>query len=361
MRLPALFSPLTLGALTLPNRVLMAPLTRARAEEDHVPGDLMAEHYSDRATSGLIIAEATMAMEGHSAFWHEPGIYSDAQIAGWKKITDAVHQKGGRIFLQIWHGGRACHSLLNNGAQPVAASPIAITNDYTHTPEGKKPYEVPRELRDDELLGIIEGFAQAARNAKAAGFDGIEVHGANGYLLDGFLRDSSNQRTGPYGGSIENRSRLLLEVLAAVSEVFGSDRVGVRVSPLNSFNSMGDSDNLALYTYLAKKLNDLDLAYLHVMRGDVLGDLEGDLLTPIRAAYQGTLVSNMGYTAKEADQDIAAGKIDAIAFGVPYLANPDLPERFAQGADLNEPNPATFYVPGAEGYNDYPRLDKVPG
>ncbi len=358
MRHPALFSTLTLGAFTLPNRVVMAPLTRARAEENHVPGDLMAEHYSDRASGGLIIAEATMAMEGHSAFWHEPGIYSEAQVAGWKKVTDAVHEKGGRIFLQIWHGGRACHSLLNDGAQPVAASPIPITNDETHTPEGKKPYEVPRELRDDELSAIIEGFTQAARNAKAAGFDGIEIHGANGYLLDGFLRDASNQRSGPYGGSIENRCRLLLEVLKAVSEIWGSDRVGLRVSPLNSFNSMGDSDPVALYTHLAQKLNDLNLAYLHVMRGDVLGELEGDLLTPIRSAYQGTLISNMGYTAEEADQDIAAGQIDAVAFGVPYLANPDLPERFAKGAGLNEPNSATFYTPGPKGYNDYPLLEE---
>ena len=358
MRHPALFNPLTLGALTLPNRVIMAPLTRARAEEGHVPGDLMVQHYADRASGGLIIAEATMAMEGHCAFWHEHGIYSEAQIAGWKKVTDAVHQKGGRIFLQIWHGGRACHSLLNDGSQPVAPSPIAITNDETHTPEGKKPYEVPRELRDDELPAIVEGFAQAARNAKAAGFDGIEVHGANGYLLDSFLRDSSNQRSGPYGGSIENRSRLILEVLDAVTPIWGSDRVGLRVSPLNGFNSMGDSDNIALYTYLAKKLNPLNLAYLHVMRGDVLGELEGDLLTPIRAAYEGALISNMGYTAAEAHLDIAAGHIDAVAFGVPYLANPDLPERFAKGAPLNEANPATFYAPGATGYNDYPRIEE---
>ncbi|MFZ4596290.1 MAG: alkene reductase, partial [Verrucomicrobiaceae bacterium] len=231
-----LFSPMTVGALTLPNRILMAPLTRCRADADHVPTDIMAEYYAQRASAGLIVAEATMAIEGNSAFGaREPGIYSDAQVAAWKKVTDAVHAKGGLIFLQIWHGGRACHPLLNGGAQPVAPSPLMITGDETHTPEGKKPYVIPRELRDDELPGIVEGFRKAAANAKAAGFDGVEVHGANGYLLDEFLRDGSNKRTGPYGGPIENRARLLLEVVDAAISVWGKERVGVRISPLNSY------------------------------------------------------------------------------------------------------------------------------
>lgn len=356
MNYPSLFKPLQLGALTIPNRILMAPLTRARADEGHVPNEMMATHYSDRASGGLIIAEATMAMEGHCAFISEPGIYSEAQVAGWKKVTDAVHAKGGRIFLQIWHGGRACHSLLNDGKQPIGPSPIAITNDEVHTPEGKKSYEVPRELKDEELPEIIAGFRKAAENAKAAGFDGIEVHGANGYLLDSFLRDSANQRSGPYGGSFENRARLLLEVIDAVSEVWGSDRIGVRVSPLNSFNSMRDSDPVGLYTYLAQQLNERNLAFLHLMRADFLGEQEGDVITPIRKAYQGTLITNMGYTAAEADREIEAGHLDAVAFGTSYLANPDLPERFAKGAELNEPNSETFYSPGPEGYNDYPTL-----
>ncbi|MDA7868086.1 alkene reductase [Akkermansiaceae bacterium] len=356
MKNPALFEPLELGSLTLPNRILMAPLTRARADEGHVPNDMMAQHYSDRASSGLLIAEATMAMEGNCAFVSEPGIYNNDQVAGWKKVTDAVHENGGRIFLQIWHGGRACHSLLNNGRQPVAPSPIAITNDEVHTPEGKKAYEVPRELDDTELPAIVEGFRKAAWNAKSAGFDGIEIHGANGYLLDSFLRDSANQRSGPYGGSFENRSRLLLEVIDAVSTVWKSDQVGVRISPLNSFNSMRDSDPVGLYTYLSEKLNARNLAYLHLMRADFLGEQEADVITPIRAAYQGTLITNMGYSADEAAQEINAGHIDAVAFGTPYLANPDLPERFAHGAELNEPNPETFYSPGPEGYNDYPTL-----
>jgi N-ethylmaleimide reductase len=237
-----LHTPVSLGDLTLPNRIIMAPLTRCRADVNHVPTDLMVEYYAQRASAGLIIAEATMVIEGNSAFGGtEPGIYSAAQIAGWKKVTDAVHAKGGQIILQLWHGGRACHPLLNGGAVPVAPSAIAIANEETHTPEGKKPYTTPRELRDDKLPGIIEGFRLAALNAKAAGFDGVEIHGANGYLLDEFLRDGSNKRSGPYGGPIENRARLLLEVIDAVISVWGAGRVGVRISPLNSFNDMRDS------------------------------------------------------------------------------------------------------------------------
>jgi N-ethylmaleimide reductase len=316
----------------------------------------MAEHYAQRASAGLIIAEATMAMKGNSAFWMEPGIYSDEQIAGWKSVTDAVHEAGGRIFLQIWHGGRACHPLLNDGAAPVAPSAIAITGEEVRTPEGKKPYVTPRELRDDEIPAIVAGFRTAAINARAAGFDGVEVHGANGYLLDQFLRDGSNQRSGPYGGSIANRARLMLEVVDAVSSAIGSDRVGLRISPLNSFNSMTDSNPHAVATYLAEELNSRHLAYLHVMRADFFQQQKGDVLTPIRKIYQGTLVSNMGYDAKEANEAITAGKVDAVAFGTSFLANPDLPERIRQNAALNEPDPDTFYSPGPKGYTDYPAL-----
>ncbi|MBY0485072.1 alkene reductase [Nitrosomonas sp.] len=351
-----LFTPLKLGALDVPNRIFMAPLTRCRAGDEHVPNALMAEHYAQRASAGLIIAEATMAIEGNSAFWKEPGIYSAKQIAGWQRVTDAVHAADGRIFLQIWHGGRACHPLLNRGAQPVAPSPIAITDDEVRTPEGKKPYVIPRELRDDELLGIVAGFRKAAENAKTAGFDGIEIHGANGYLLDEFLRDGSNKRTGPYGGSFENRARLTLEVLEAVSAVWGNDRVGLRISPLNSYNSMIDSDPVGLFTWFAERLNDYHLAYLHVMRGDFFQQQSGDVMTPIRQHYKGVLIGNMGYTGEEADKDIAAGKIDAVAFGTSFLANPDLPTRFKTCAPLNRPKPATFYTWGVEGYTDYPAL-----
>jgi N-ethylmaleimide reductase len=353
----ALFKPLQIGDLTLPNRILMAPLTRCRAEGDHVPTSLMAEHYAQRASAGLVIAEATMAMAGNSSFWHEPGIYSDEQVAGWRLTTDAVHQAGGRIFLQIWHGGRACHPLLNDGKQPVAPSAIAITNDEVHTPEGKKPYVLPRELEDSELPGIVAGFKKAAENAKAAGFDGVEVHGANGYLLDEFLRDGANKRGGAYGGPIENRARLMLEVLAATCEVFGSQRVGLRISPLNSYNSMIDSDPIALTTWLAQRLNDFNLAYLHLMRADFFQQQTGDLVTPARANYRGVLIGNMGYGAEEAAAAIDAGLLDAVAFGTSFLANPDLPERFQRKAELNAPNPATFYTPGPVGYTDYPALN----
>ncbi|MBL8413253.1 MAG: alkene reductase [Propionivibrio sp.] len=349
-----LFNPLKVGALTVPNRIFMAPLTRCRAGVEHDPNAMMAEYYAQRASAGLIIAEATMAMAGNSSFWMEPGIYSPAQVAGWKLTTDAVHAAGGRIFLQIWHGGRACHPLLNAGAQPVAPSPIAISGDEVRTPEGKKPYVVPHELRDEELPGIVNGFKKAAENAQAAGFDGVEVHGANGYLLDEFLRDGANKRVGPYGGSLENRARLMFEVIEAVSGVWGSDRVGLRISPLNSYNSMIDSDPIGLSTWLAERLNAFDLAYLHVMRGDFFQQQSGDVMTPVRAHYRGVLIGNMGYTGDEAASAVAEGKVDAVTFGTGFLANPDLPARIKVGAPLNTPNPDTFYTPGPEGYTDYP-------
>ena len=351
-----LFNRLKLGSLTVPNRVFMAPLTRCRAEPGHVPGALMAEHYAQRASAGLIIAEATMAMAGNSAFWKEPGIYNEAQIAGWKGVTDAVHAAGGRIFLQVWHGGRACHPLLNDGAQPVAPSALAIQGDEVHTPEGKKPYVVPRVLADAEIPGIVAGFRQAAENALQAGFDGVEVHGANGYLLDEFLRDGVNKRTGPYGGPLENRARLLLEVIEAHCAVWGSDRVGVRLSPLNSYNDIADSDPVGLISWLANRLNDYQLAYLHLMRGDFFGKQQGDVMKPAREVYRGVLIGNMGYSAAEAEAAIACGQLDAVAFGVPFLANPDLPARLKAGAALNQANPATFYSPGPAGYTDYPPM-----
>lgn len=351
-----LFTPVSLGSLSLANRIIMAPLTRCRADANHVPTDIMAEYYAQRASAGLLIAEATMAMEGNSAFGgREPGIYSDAQVAAWKKVTDAVHAKGGKILLQIWHGGRACHSLLNNGAQPVAPSPLRITNDETHTPQGKKPYEVPRELRDDELPGIIAGFRHAAENAQRAGFDGVEVHGANGYLLDQFLRDGSNKRSGPYGGPLVNRARLLLEAVDAAISVWGAGRVGVRLSPLNSYNDMKDSDPIALTSYVAAQLDTRKIAYLHLMRGDFFGVQKADVVTPARAAFKGALVGNMGYSAAEAATAIAAGTLAAVAFGHHFVSNPDLAERLRAGVPLIEPDASLFYTQEAKGYTDYPR------
>jgi N-ethylmaleimide reductase len=355
MQNASLFTPVTLGAIQLSNRIVMAPLTRCRADNQHIPTDLMVDYYSQRASAGLIIAEATMAIEGNSAFGgREPGIYSASQVAAWRKVTDAVHAKGGRIVSQIWHGGRACHSLLNNGARPVGPSPLRIENDETHTPQGKKPYEVPHELRDYELPGIVAGFRIAAENAKAAGFDGVEVHGANGYLLDEFLRDGSNKRTGPYGGTIAHRARLLLEVVDAVIAVWGSDRVGVRISPLNSYNDMKDSDPIALTHYVATELDRRNPAFLDLMRGDFFGQQTGDVVSVARSAFKGALLVGMGYSPVEAAQTVANGTAAAVVFGHHYISNPDLVARVQNGAPLVEPDAATFYSPGARGYTDYP-------
>jgi len=350
----SLFSPLAIGPLTAPNRIFMAPMTRCRATEDNVPTSLMAEYYAQRAGAGLIITEATMAMAGNAAFWREPGIFSVEQVDGWAKTVEAVHNAGGRIFLQIRHGRRACHPLLNSGSQPVAPSAIAITGDDVRTPEGKKPYVLPRALDDDEIPGIVDGFRTAAENALAAGFDGVEVHGANGYLLDEFQRDGANKRTGPYDGVREHRALLMFAVIEAISRVWRSDRVGLRLSLLNSHDSMVDSDPIGLASWLAERLNSFNLAYLHVMRGDILGQQSGDVLTPFRAGFKGVLVGNMGYSGAEAERAIEAGIVDAVAFGSAFLANPDLPERLKEGAPLNTPVPSTFYTPGAHGYTDYP-------
>lgn len=350
-----LFTPLKVGALTLPNRILLAPLTRARADAGHIPNDLMAEYYSQRATGGLLITECTMVAPGTSAFVNEPGIYSDAQIAAWKKVTDAVHAKDGRIYMQIWHAGRAAHPDMNNGAPTVSSSATAIEGDID-TPKGKVPHAVPHALTTEEIPAIVAAYVQGAKNAIAAGFDGVEVHGANGYLIDQFLRDTPNQRTDVYGGSLENRARLLFEVLTAVTAAIGSERVGLRLSPLNSYNSMKDSDPMGLIAFLCEKLNAFKLAYLHVMRADFFGVQKADVLTPAREKYKGVLIGNMGYTADEAEAAIVSGKLDAVAFGTAFLANPDLPARIQTKAALNTPDAATFYTPGAKGYTDYPTL-----
>ncbi|MDC8786881.1 alkene reductase [Roseateles koreensis] len=348
-----LFAPLQVGALSLPNRIILAPLTRTRASAGHMPNELMAEYYAQRAGGGLLVTECTMIAPGTSAFGNDPGIYSAAQIEAWKMTTAAVHAKGGRIFLQIWHSGRAAHPALNDGAENVAPSAIAIEGEV-HTPQGKLPNAVPRALRVDEIPALVEAYAQAARNAIAAGFDGVEVHGANGYLIDQFLRDSANQRTDAYGGSLENRARFLFEVLTAVTAAIGSDRVGLRLSPLNSYNSMKDSDPMAWTAFLADRLNAFNLAYLHLMRADFFQAQTGDVMPVARQAYKGVLIGNMGYTGEEAGQAIHVGKLDAVAFGTAFLANPDLPARIKAGAPLNKPDASTFYTPGAKGYTDYP-------
>lgn len=351
----ALFTPVKLGTLELPNRVIMAPLTRTRAI-NHQPNELMAEYYAQRASAGLLISECTMVSEGTSAFGHDPGIYHQDQIDGWKLTTDAVHKADGRIFMQIWHAGRAAHPLFNNGREAVAPSAIAI-DDVTHTPEGKKPYTVPRALTVEEIQQVVEDFRQGAINAREAGFDGVEVHGANGYLIDQFLRDSANQREDIYGGSLENRTRFLREILDAVTEVMGAGRVGLRLSPLNSFNSMRDSDPVEWMRYLADLLNGYDLAYLHVMRADFFDQQHADVVSVARNTYQGHLMVNMAYSVEEAGQTIADHQADSVAFGKAILANPDFVARAKISAPLNEPNPETFYTDGAEGYTDYPFMN----
>jgi N-ethylmaleimide reductase len=353
--MPTLLDPVRIGALSLPNRVVMAPLTRCRAEPGHVPGALMAQYYAQRASAGLVIAEATMVEEGNSAFIAEPGIHSDAQVRGWKAVTDAVHAAGGRIALQLWHGGRACHPSMNDGRGTVSSCSTPIDGQVM-TLSGPQPHVAPRELRDDELPGIVAAFGRAARHAKAAGFDAVEVHGANGYLLDQFLRDGCNRRTGPYGGSIANRARLLLECVDACASEIGIDRVGVRISPLNSYNSMKDSDPVALTTHVAAELGRRGAAYLHLMRADFAGVQKGDVVTPARAAFRGALILNMGFSRDEAERAIEQGTADAIAFGVPFIANPDLVERFRTGAPLAAPDQSTFYLGGPKGYVDYPAL-----
>ena len=262
-----LYDSLQVGALKLPNRIILAPLTRTRASAEHMPNELMAEYYAQRASGGLLITECTLVAPATSAFMAEPGIYSDEQIEGWKKVTGAVHAKGGRIFLQIWHPGRAAHPDINGGVETVSSSAIAIEGDI-HTPLGKVPHAVPRALKIEEIPGIVAHYAQAAKNAIAAGFDGVEVHGANGYLIDQFLRDGANKRTDAYGGPVENRARFLIEVLTAVTKAIGADRVGLRLSPLNSYNSMIDSDPIGWIGGLAERLSASKLAYLHVMRAD---------------------------------------------------------------------------------------------
>ena len=349
-----LFQPVQLGELSLPNRVIMAPLTRTRAI-NHQPNALMAEYYAQRASTGLLITECTMVSEGTSSFGHDPGVYSAEQVEGWKLTTEAVHEAGGRIFMQIWHAGRAAHPLLNDHKEAVAPSAIAIQGE-THTPEGKQPYTVPRELTQAEIQQIVKDFRRGAENAKAAGFDGVEIHAANGYLIDQFLRDGSNKRQDEYGGSVENRSRFLTQILDEVTSVFGSGRVGVRLSPLNSFNDMRDSDPVALTKYLASMLNEYDLAYLHLMRADFFDQQHADVVSAARSAYQGHLMVNMGYTPDEANQVLQTEQADSVAFGTLLLANPDFVERIQAGAGFNEPNPETFYTAGAEGYTDYPYM-----
>ena len=353
-----LFSPVPMGDLVLANRIVMAPLTRARAGESRVPNSLMAEYYAQRASAGLIISEATTISEQGIGWPNTPGIYTNEMQDGWKQVVDTVHDRGGRIFLQLWHTGRASHSDFHNGELPVAPSAIAIEGDSIHTLMGKKPYETPRALETDEIPGIVEDYRRAAERAKSAGFDGVEVHSANGYLLDQFLQSKTNHRADRYGGSIENRYRLLGEVVDAVSSVWPADRVGVRLAPNGAYNDMGSPDYCEQFTYVARQLNNYGLAYLHVMDGTGFGFHElgpAMELRDFREVYSGHLMGNVGYTRESAEKAITSGDADLIAFGRPFISNPDLVERFASDWPLAESNDMSiWYSPGAHGYTDFP-------
>ncbi|NEO85596.1 MAG: alkene reductase [Spirulina sp. SIO3F2] len=354
-----LLEPLNLKGLALTNRVALAPMTRARAGAERIPNALMADYYAQRAGAGLIITEATTISEQANGWNESPGIYSDAMVEGWKLVVDAVHEQGSPIFLQLWHCGRASHSSFHNGESAVAPSAIKINEDYIHTPKGKEPHETPRALGTEEIPGIIADYRRAAERAQAVGFDGIEVHSANGYLLDTFMQSKTNQRTDAYGGSVENRCRLLLEILEAVTAVFPANRVGVRLSPNGAFNDMGSPDYREQFTTAAQQLDRFDLAYLHVMDGLAFGFHElGEPMTlaEFRQVFSGPLIGNCGYTQETAESAIAAGHADLIAFGRPFISNPDLVERFANGWPLSpEADVATWYTPGGSaGYTDFP-------
>lgn len=356
-----LLAPAKLGPFALDNRVVMAPLTRNRAGAGNVPRAMNVEYYAQRASAGLIVTEATQISPEGVGYPGTPGIHSAEQIEGWRRVTDAVHANGGRIVLQLWHVGRVSHpSLQPGGALPVAPSAIRPDGD-AFTADGLQPFVTPRALETHEIPGIVEDYRQAAENAKEAGFDGIEVHAANGYLLDQFLRDGTNHRTDAYGGPVENRARLLLDVMDAVTTVWNADQVGVRLSPANSFNDIVDSDPDATFGYVARQLNAYGLAYLHVVETDMAGVESPQRFDKrkLRNAFRGTYIANGGYDKQRAAEAIASGDADFVAFGVPFIANPDLVERFALDASLTEPDQTTFYGGDERGYIDYPFLDEA--
>lgn len=353
-----LFTPVQVGDLNLPNRVLMAPLTRCRASEGRVPNALMAEYYVQRASAGLILTEATSVTPMGVGYPDTPGIWSAEQIEGWKRVTQAVHAAGGRIFLQLWHVGRVSHPDFLDGALPVAPSALA-PEGYVSLLRPKRPYVAPRALETEEIPDIVEAYRQGAENAKLAGFDGVEVHGANGYLLDQFLQDSTNRRTDRYGGSIENRARLLLEVTDAAIGVWGAGRVGVHLAPRCDAHTMGDSDPLATFSYVARELGKRKIAFIFARES-----VDAPRLGPqLKAAFGGVYIANESLTREAAEQVIAAGEADAVAFGKDFIANPDLPLRLLKQSPLNPARPESFHGYGLSdpvtGYTDYPTLEQA--
>lgn len=355
-----LFEPLSAGALALPNRIVMAPLTRARATREHGPTPRMATYYAQRAGAGLIISEASPISPQGAGWPYSPGLWSDEQVAAWQPVTGAVHEAGGRIVAQLWHMGRVVHPAMNGGAQPVSASATTAPGE-AHTYEGKQPYAQARALRLDEIPGIVADYVAAAHNAIRAGFDGIQVHAANGYLIDQFLRDGANQRTDAYGGSIENRARLLLEVTQAIADAIGPERTAVRLSPNGDAQGVIDSDPDTLFAYVAAQLDRIGIAFLEMRESRPVSTFRPSDQPPvspvIRRHFKGVLILNGDYTAQEAEETVASGKADAIAFGRPFIPNPDLAERIRIGAPLATSEMAGWYSQGDEGYIDYPALD----
>ena len=357
----SLFDPINLGAISAPNRILMAPLTRGRSEGVHVPVTaLKADYYAQRANAGLIIAEATGISQEGLGWPSAPGIWSDEQVAAWKPVTEAVHEAGGRIILQLWHMGRLVHSDFLDGAQPVSASATTAPGD-AHTAEGKKPYVAARALALEEIPRVIADYVHAAKNAMAAGFDGVQIHSANGYLLDQFLRENSNMRDDQYGGSIENRIRLMTEVTQAVVDAIGADRVSVRLSPNGETQGCDDSNPVALFTAAAAALQKIGISFLELREQKPFGNFgKSDVprVSPeIRKVFTNPLVLNQEYTFETAVADLASGLADAISFGRPYISNPDLTERLRTGAEITPDNFRTWYSPGAVGYTDYPAME----
>jgi len=356
----SLLSPYSFGNLTLANRTVMAPMTRCRAAGANIPGPLAVTYYRQRASAGLIITEGSQVSPLGAGFIRTPGIYSREQVEGWTGITQAVHEAGGRIFLQLWHVGRMSHPDILGGELPVAPSALPV-NEEIHVPDGKKPIPVPRALESWEIRDIVRQFRTGAANAKRAGFDGVEIHGANGYLLDQFLRDGSNHRTDSYGGSREDRARLPLEVARAVVSIWGAGRVGYRISPHFLLHAMSDTDPESTFPYLVRELDITGVRYIHLVEpvGGRLGAVppEARMAPLIRANFSGTLILNGGYDAMTADAAIEGGVADLVSFGALFLANPDLPLRFARGAHLNSPDTATYYAGEEKGYTDYPALD----
>lgn len=347
-----LFDPIQIGDLQLNNRIIMAPLTRCRADEGRVPNALMAEYYVQRASAGLLISEATAVSPSGVGYPDTPGIWSDEQVRGWSNITKAVQGAGGKIVLQLWHVGRISDPLYLNGELPLAPSAIKPAG-HVSLVRPLKEFVTPRALATEEVADIVEAYRQGAENAKAAGFDGVEIHGANGYLLDQFLQSSTNQRTDRYGGSLENRARLLLEVTDAAIEVWGAGRVGVHLSPRADLHDMGDADRAETFTYVARELGKRGIAFICAREHQA-----DDSLSPsLKQAFGGVFIANERFTKEQANAWLASGKADAVAFGVPFIANPDLPARLAQDAELNPPRPETFYGAGAVGYIDYPTLN----